>query len=842
MAATSSQSGQLNVMRTLLIIVPMSLTLTKTIDLLPFAEDLLPYMYYSPPHPGCDSLEAGMERDHGLLERYKPELPSFTIHLHPDAWTLNSGSRCRYDNQYVGFLDDVRAHRIPADFVEIFHESGVRYFEGCLIVDLLDYRPSKPADPPLEIPEKTREVLHPTPETLWADLCVINANSGGTLTDLQALEIEARILLATSAPLCLDPDPHLSRIANDVLRITTPSTPVSLKRKASALDAEKVEAEKARKEKIIGFLAPDSPRVSRQFRQLELRQRIREEQRNPASVTSQALQSTQPRAPSHTPVPPLLPAPAFVSSNQSSHQCSPAPASATSQFIQSHSPTNTEATRRTQYSINRVNGANTPVNGNSQPHHSPSPQPHVTVYPNPQAAAAMDLSAKRTPTPAQRFSQSPRISHMQPYPAIPQNHHPHGPIAQQGTPHGQSQPLPPAARASPRPPSTHPQQLPPPSHPQTTHSVQPAQQQLQPQPPQQPIQQSFQTSIPGPNFLQPPPSRNVQAKASNGVATNVAPAQNQVFNTLYPPHANHASQLQRSAAQMMMIQQQQRISLAAAAHQAQAQSQAQSPHNQPNAGLSAVQPMQQSVIPGASPMMSNARIATRSPMPPSLTTSNGIHNQPNSNPNQNQNSGGGSSSPNISHISPATAAVGATNSPRPRSRATGTTAAGVNSPRVMTQTQQRPVQSAKTPKQPQQQPQQFHPNIQQQRRATPSQSVPNVVHPLQQQQQQQQPQQHGTAQYPMYAAYGVPAQAAGYSAGQLTPQYFAAMGMHVPQGVQGMQGMKGVQAMKGMQGVQMTPQQIRALQQQIVQQQQQQYAMAQARQAQQQAQHKQPGR
>ncbi|KAJ3865353.1 Spt20 family-domain-containing protein [Lentinula novae-zelandiae] len=206
----------------------------------------------------------------GLLERYKEELPSFTIHLHPDAWTLNSGSRFRYDNQYVvgigfqGFLDDVRAHRIPVDFVEIFHESGVRYFEGCLIVDLLDYRPTKPTDPPLEIPEKTREVLHSTSETLWADLCVINSNSGGNLTDLQALEIEARILLATSAPLCLDPNPHLSRIANSVLRVTTPSTPVSLKRKASALDAEKAEAEKARKEKIIGFLAPDSPRASRQ--------------------------------------------------------------------------------------------------------------------------------------------------------------------------------------------------------------------------------------------------------------------------------------------------------------------------------------------------------------------------------------------------------------------------------------------------------------------------------------------------------------------------------------------------------------------------------------------------
>ncbi|KAF9060734.1 Spt20 family-domain-containing protein, partial [Rhodocollybia butyracea] len=199
-----------------------------------------------------------------LLERNKSEPPSFIVQLHPEYWTLNSGSRFLYNNQYATFLDDVRAHRIPADFVEVFRESGVRYFEGCLIVDLLDYRPLKPTEPALETPERTREVLHPNSETIWADLCLISANSATILTDLQALEVEARILLATSAPLCLDPNPHLTRIANNVLRITTPPAPPSLKRKASTLDVEKDEAEKARKEKIMSFMAPSSPRASKQ--------------------------------------------------------------------------------------------------------------------------------------------------------------------------------------------------------------------------------------------------------------------------------------------------------------------------------------------------------------------------------------------------------------------------------------------------------------------------------------------------------------------------------------------------------------------------------------------------
>ena len=34
-----------------------------------------------------------------LLERIEPLPPSFTVHLHPDYWTLNSGSKFLYNNQ-----------------------------------------------------------------------------------------------------------------------------------------------------------------------------------------------------------------------------------------------------------------------------------------------------------------------------------------------------------------------------------------------------------------------------------------------------------------------------------------------------------------------------------------------------------------------------------------------------------------------------------------------------------------------------------------------------------------------------------------------------------------------
>ena len=62
--------------------------------------------------------------------------------------------------------------------------------------------------------------------------------------------------LATSPPLCLDPDPHLTRIANHVLRVSTPTVPISLKRKAVVLEPEEDETEKIRRAKILAFLTP----------------------------------------------------------------------------------------------------------------------------------------------------------------------------------------------------------------------------------------------------------------------------------------------------------------------------------------------------------------------------------------------------------------------------------------------------------------------------------------------------------------------------------------------------------------------------------------------------------
>lgn len=66
---------------------------------------------------------------------------------------------------------------------------------GCMIVELLDYRPTKAKDPVLANPEHSRVVLTPNPETLWADICLLNQKAGSVWTDQDALEVEARILV-----------------------------------------------------------------------------------------------------------------------------------------------------------------------------------------------------------------------------------------------------------------------------------------------------------------------------------------------------------------------------------------------------------------------------------------------------------------------------------------------------------------------------------------------------------------------------------------------------------------------------------------------------------------------
>ena len=105
---------------------------------------------------------------------------------------------------------------------------------------------------------------------------MLNLKTDRKMSDKDALQLEAKILvrtsqfmvhgnyhakctrqLATSSPLCLDPDPHITRAVNSALRVSAPATPNSLKRKAAAMvDLEEDETEKAKRAKIMQYMNP----------------------------------------------------------------------------------------------------------------------------------------------------------------------------------------------------------------------------------------------------------------------------------------------------------------------------------------------------------------------------------------------------------------------------------------------------------------------------------------------------------------------------------------------------------------------------------------------------------
>ncbi|ESK94931.1 saga complex subunit spt20 [Moniliophthora roreri MCA 2997] len=246
-----------------------------------------------------------------LLERNKSQPPSFTVHLHSDHFNLNNSGKLSYTHPTACIFADIRAHRIPTDFLDIFNSAQLPFYDGCMIVELLDHRSEDKKEPILE-----RIVLQPNGESLYADICLMNAKYGSKWTDLDALEVEARILLATAPPLCLDPDPHLSRIANQILRVSTPNIPASLKRKAEVAEPEESKIDKAKKAKILQFWHPRLDRShTPSYRILEAIKRkeqgIHSALPEPTPAPAQASPANQPapqiippsRAPSQTPAP-----------------------------------------------------------------------------------------------------------------------------------------------------------------------------------------------------------------------------------------------------------------------------------------------------------------------------------------------------------------------------------------------------------------------------------------------------------------------------------------------------------------------------------------------------------
>src|SRR5258708_1897952 len=84
-----------------------------------------------------------------ILKEHATSPPSFSVQLYHDNWTLNSGPKFLYNSPafsvqlFLTFLcplpftchvqalfDDIKAHRIPVDLLELFDAAKVPFYEG----------------------------------------------------------------------------------------------------------------------------------------------------------------------------------------------------------------------------------------------------------------------------------------------------------------------------------------------------------------------------------------------------------------------------------------------------------------------------------------------------------------------------------------------------------------------------------------------------------------------------------------------------------------------------------------------------------------------------------------
>ncbi|CED85445.1 Transcription factor Spt20 [Phaffia rhodozyma] len=208
-----------------------------------------------------------------ILKRFRKASPSLSIELYPKHFRFKGQTGIfLYDSPMKTFLESIRAQQIPHDLLPYLPSPQIPYYDGCLIVELIDHRPTAnvhpsvaaassdatgsakppsdsslkpegqpatnvppvpPPAPPLAYhgpggkgPPPIRVVLHPTPASLWSDVCAMSEDVGqGSWDDWDVLQLEARIVAATAPPLYLGTSFYGTRVANASIAQTSPLAP-----------------------------------------------------------------------------------------------------------------------------------------------------------------------------------------------------------------------------------------------------------------------------------------------------------------------------------------------------------------------------------------------------------------------------------------------------------------------------------------------------------------------------------------------------------------------------------------------------------------------------------------
>ncbi|KAK4684169.1 transcription factor SPT20, partial [Tremellales sp. Uapishka_1] len=155
-----------------------------------------------------------------VLKKSRKWEPSLTVQLYPNYWRFE-GSQItfQYDGPMKPFLLSVRAQVIPSSLIPFLYDiqPPISFVDGCLVVEIQDFRKN---------PEvRSRVVMRPSAETLAETIEVMLERRGESWDENTVLELESRIIAATSPPLYLGTSILATRNAVLSLALTAPAGP-----------------------------------------------------------------------------------------------------------------------------------------------------------------------------------------------------------------------------------------------------------------------------------------------------------------------------------------------------------------------------------------------------------------------------------------------------------------------------------------------------------------------------------------------------------------------------------------------------------------------------------------
>ncbi|CAD0010768.1 unnamed protein product [Aureobasidium pullulans] len=160
-----------------------------------------------------------------ILRKFRGKPPSLTIHLHATFFRFDQqDGSFPYDSPMKFILQHLRKQTIPHEMVQDLLENRVAFYDGCLIVNVVNHKSSvakTPAPGNLSSvkqqdglkdqahtgPRTSTVVLHPTDLSRHHELMhLANQQSKGALVDeTNYYQFEATMLISSEPPLLLDP-------------------------------------------------------------------------------------------------------------------------------------------------------------------------------------------------------------------------------------------------------------------------------------------------------------------------------------------------------------------------------------------------------------------------------------------------------------------------------------------------------------------------------------------------------------------------------------------------------------------------------------------------------------